>query len=115
MLEYERVASALILRDLGDIRHPDFRADVERLIEDGQARLVFDVSGLSVHSVTFALLICWRTLATDRGGDLVLVRPTTVLQRHLEALGIDKRLLIFEREEDGLAYLHFGDSPPTAS
>ena len=114
-LEGESVGSVTILRNIGDIRQPAFRAEIEDLVEQRHRQIVLDIETLSLHSVTFALLIRWRREFIDRGGDLVLVKPSDPVRKALASLGLLDQLTVNDHEATGAEPLHRESARPSWS
>jgi anti-anti-sigma factor len=108
-LEKTRYEDVLILRFVGEFdtfNLPGFQERVEKMVEGGDVRFVMDVRLLKfINSSALGYLIRLSKQLRERGGDLLLARPSKFLKKTLLTLGLEEVFKIFETVEDAL--LHF--------
>ena len=79
---------------------------VWKLIERGHRYFVINLGNVSYLDNSGLGQLCWiYTIARNRGGDMVLVNPTTRTRRLLEITKLNTVFRAFESEADALAGL----------
>ena len=82
-------------------------------LETGTHHLLIHLNAVEYAGSSFVgRLLAMRKMIGSRGGQTILLRPSRILQRVLEALGLDEIFRIVASEEDALRELR-GDSSPS--
>jgi anti-sigma B factor antagonist len=85
---------------------------IDRFIEDGARRMVFDLSALKfISSGGLGYFIQTAKRLRALGGDLVLARPPESFGWVIQTLGIDRVIKVFPDEAEAVAHL---DAAPDA-
>jgi anti-sigma B factor antagonist len=112
-LEKRIVQDAVVLTFKGELdtynleRHA---REIDALIESGHTKLGYDLTDLTfVNSAALGYLIRATKLARDRGGDVVLIRPSPFAWTTIRTLGLESLFLVFGSVEGATAYLDHGD------
>jgi anti-anti-sigma factor len=93
---------------------PSVASRVDRLIEDGNVRLVFDLGTMPfVSSSAVGYLVRTRKAVLSRGGDVVLVRPSKIVAKVLEVLGLGDFFRVAVSTEEALR-IYLRDTDLTA-
>jgi anti-anti-sigma factor len=93
---------------------PSVASRVDRLIEDGNVRLVFDIGSMPfVSSSAVGYLVRTRKAVLSNGGDVVLVRPSKIVAKVLDVLGLGDFFRVAPSTEEALR-IYLRDTDLTA-
>ncbi len=108
-LEKKRYDEIVILKFTGELEAfnlPGFTERMERWIQSGDVRFVFDVRLLTfLNSSAFGYILRLRKVLAEKGGGLVLARPSKFVRKTIKTYGVEGILPLAETVED--AILHF--------
>jgi anti-anti-sigma factor len=89
---------------------PAFSERMDRMIEGGDRKFVFDLRLLEfVSSAALVHLITTAKRLASRGGEMVLARPGTFIRKTLTTLGLDQVFRTFESVEAGVKHFRPGE------
>jgi anti-sigma B factor antagonist len=82
----------------------DLSDTLRTLLDRGCRRIVLDLERVTFFdSAGLGELIAWRKRTVERGGDIVLLRPTGKVRDLLVMLRLDRMFRIFDQEPEALA------------
>jgi len=82
------------------------RQQAREMIEDGFVHFVISLANVSYLDNSGLGQLCWiYTVAHNRGGDMVLLRPTERIKRLLNITKLDTVFHCFEHEFEAIAFL----------
>ena len=82
----------------------DLSDTLRTLLERGGRRIVLDLEKVTfLDSAGLGELIAWRKRTVERGGDIVLLRPTGKVRELLIMLHLDRMFRIFDAETEAKA------------
>ena len=100
------VALLVFRGDLDADNLAEFSQDVDRLLQEGRARIALDTSRLDfVSSAALGYILRLKQRTEEHGGGMVLVRPNPQLRKALHVLGLDEHFRVFDSAE--AAVRHF--------
>jgi anti-anti-sigma factor len=112
-LEKHRYEDVIILKFTGEFdtfNLPAFSERIDRMIEGGDHRFVFDLRLLKfINSAALGYLIKTSKRLASHGGEMVLARPSKFIQKTLTTLGLDDVFRIFESVEAGVKHFRTGE------
>ena len=86
---------------------PSLEQTVDRMMDDGARRLVFNLGQVQfISSPALAYLVKTLRRTEREGGDLVLSQPSQFLRSTIRVLGLDEMFWVFSSDREALA--HFG-------
>lgn len=113
-LEKLRYDDIVILKFTGEFdtfNLPAFSERIDRMIQQGDVYLVLDLHLLKfINSAALGYLIKTSKGVKEKGGELVLARPSKFLRKTLITLGLDGVFKIFETVHDGITHFKKGES-----
>ena len=93
-----------------------FQKQVQRVIEAGYIRLIFDCDGLNyVSSTGIGSFTTFLKTVKPRGGDLVLLQIQPKVHEVFQLLGFSQFFTIRDRLEDAVAFFANGAESPESS
>lgn len=105
-IEIRRSGQAVILDLAGrlSVLEPSLRQLAWRLIEEGQRHFVIGLGNVSYLDNSGLGQLCWiYTVARNRGGDMVLLKPTPRTRKLLNITKLDTVFQTFDHEADAIA------------
>jgi len=109
IVDREEVQEAILIRPTGEVgltSVPRLWSNLKALVEDGQ-NVVVDLSAIqSIDSAGVEALVDAGHLFLQRGQRFVLAKPTSVVQRLIDIVCLDKVIPIFASLEDALDSFH---------
>jgi anti-sigma B factor antagonist len=112
-IRHREIEDALVLTFAGELdafNLERYAARVEDLLEAGHVKLAYDLSDLTfASSGALGDLIRTKKRAREKGGDVVLIRPSVFVWRTLRTLGLGDLFLLFDTAVAAAAHLCHGD------
>lgn len=109
-------ANVVILKFTGEFdtfNLPGFSERIDRMIALGDVRMVLDLHLLKfINSAALGYLIKTHKAVKEKGGEMVLARPSKFLKKTLVTLGLDGVFKIFDTVEHGIGHFKGGNVPP---
>ena len=105
-IEIRRTDRVVILELAGrlSVLEPSLRDLAWELIEHGERYFVISLANVSYLDNSGLGQLCWiYTVLQNRGGEIVLLRPTSRVKKLLEITKLDTVLQSFEREREAVA------------
>jgi len=111
-LEKKRYDDLVILKFTGEFdtfNLPAFSERIDRMIALGDTRMVLDLHLLKfINSAALGYLIKTHKVLREKGGEMVLARPSKFLRKTLVTLGLDGVFKIFDTVENGIGHFKGG-------
>ncbi|MFV1959654.1 MAG: STAS domain-containing protein [Planctomycetota bacterium] len=108
-LEKKRYEDIIILKFTGEmdsVNLPLLQERVEKLIDSGSVKFIFDVHLLTfANSTSFGYLLSLRRKLADQGGYIALANPSKFMRKALVTFGVEDAFPIFESVEDAILHL----------
>jgi anti-anti-sigma factor len=108
-LRKSRYDDIVLLKFTGELETfnlPDFSDRMDRMIAGGDRDYVLDLHLLTfINSAALGYLIRTARTVKEKGGEVVLARPSRFVRKTLVTLGLEQVFPVFETVEDGI--LHF--------
>src|SRR5215510_10530297 len=104
-IEVRQIHNIIILELAGrvDVLENGLRELACQLIESGHCRFVVNLANVSYLDNSGLGQLCWiYTVARNRGGDLVLLRPTARIRKLLSITKLDSVFRCFEQEVEAV-------------
>ena len=90
---------------------PGFSERIDRMIALGDVRMVLDLHLLKfINSAALGYLIKTHKAVKEKGGEMVLARPSKFLKKTLVTLGLDGVFKIFDTVENAISHFKDGKS-----
>jgi anti-anti-sigma factor len=110
-LRYDEVVILKFTGEFDTFNLPAFSERIDRMIQQGDVHLVLDLHLLKfINSAALGYLIKTSKAVKEKGGELVLARPSKFLRKTLITLGLDGVFKIFETVHDGITHFKRGES-----
>jgi len=88
----------------------EFQERMERLLQEGDTRIVLNARGLSfANTATFGFLYYLHETLQRRGGYFLLCELSPKINRIVNMLGLARRLAVYRTEEAALAAARSGE------
>lgn len=88
---------------------PGFSERIDRMIAVGDTRMVLDLHLLKfINSAALGYLIKTHKAVKEKGGEMVLARPSKFLKKTLVTLGLDGVFKIFDTAENAVSHFKNG-------
>ena len=108
-LQKHRYDDIVILKFTGELETfnlPVFSEKLDRMIEVGDREFILDLYLLRfINSAALGYLIRTAKTVREKGGEIVIARPSKFIKKTLITLGLEQVFKVFENVEDGI--LHF--------
>jgi anti-sigma B factor antagonist len=112
-LEKHRYEDVVILKFTGEFdtfNLPAFSERIDKMIEAGDTSLVLDLHLLKfINSAALGYLIKTSKSVGQKGGEMVLARPSKFIKKTLMTLGLDDVFKIFESVEAAIQHFKTGE------
>ncbi len=112
-LEKHRYEDVVILKFTGEFdtfNLPAFSERIDRMINAGDEHFVFDLRLLKfINSAALGYLIKTSKRLEQKGGAMVLARPSKFIKKTLTTLGLDDVFKMFESVEAGVQHFRTGE------
>ena len=113
-LEKKRYDDVVILKFTGEFdafNLPTFSQKIDQMIEAGDTQLILDLHALKfINSAALGYLIKTSKRVKEKGGEVVIARPSKFIQKTLVTLGLDGVFQHFEGVEDAIIHFKKGES-----
>jgi anti-sigma B factor antagonist len=91
-----------------------FSSKIDNLVEDGYHSLVFNLHLLKfINSSALGYLVKTKKLVEEKGGDIVIVKPSKFVKKALTVVGLHELFNIYETNEEAVLSFHKGDDVET--
>jgi anti-anti-sigma factor len=108
-LQKHRYDDIVILKFTGELETfnlPTFSERMDRMVEAGDRDFILDLYLLRfINSAALGYLIRTAKVVREKGGEIVIARPSKFIKKTLVTLGLEQVFKVFENVEDGI--LHF--------
>jgi len=112
-LEKHRYEDVVILKFTGEFdtfNLPAFSERIDRMITSGDDKFVFDLRLLKfINSAALGYLITTSRRLKEKGGEMVLARPSKFIKKTLTTLGLDDVFKMFESVEAAVKHFRTGE------
>ncbi len=112
-VERKQWGDVTILQFIGEFdafNLPTFSSKIDHLVEQGNVKLVFNLHLLTfINSSALGYLVKTKRAVEEKGGDLVIARPSKFVKKALTVLGMHEFFRIFDTEEEGVLSFHRGE------
>ena len=112
-LEKHRYEDVIILKFTGEFdtfNLPAFSERIDRMIGGGDLRFVFDLRLLKfINSAALGYLIKTSKRLAEKGGEMVLARPSKFIKKTLATLGLDDVFKMYESVEAAVQHFRTGE------
>jgi anti-sigma B factor antagonist len=99
--QHGEVAVVTVAGELDMATAPQLQQEVNRLVDDGQSHLVFDLAGVSFcDSTGLSVFVRARNRCEAAGGEVSLAAPQRAVQRILEVSGLVEVLHTYPTVEE---------------
>jgi anti-anti-sigma factor len=105
-IEIRQCGQAVVLELAGrlSVLEPSLRQLAWEFIEQGQRYFVISLGNVSYLDNSGLGQLCWiYTVARNRGGDMVLLKPTSRIRKLLNITKLDAVFKTFDHEADAIA------------
>ncbi|MHC4470437.1 MAG: STAS domain-containing protein [Planctomycetota bacterium] len=93
---------------------PTFSSKIDNLVEQGFAKLVFNLKLLKfINSSALGYLVKTKKAVEEKDGDMVISSPSKFVKKALTALGLHEFFSIFESDEEAVLFYHRGEEVET--
>ena len=80
------------------------RAELRKRIQEGQVRFILDLSGVPfLDSSGLSVLVNSLKAARERGGDIVLLKPSKQVKTLIELTRLHRVFTVFDNEDDAVS------------
>jgi anti-anti-sigma factor len=108
-LQKNRYDDIVLLKFTGELETfnlPTFSERMDRMIEAGDREFILDLHLLKfINSAALGYLIRTAKVVREKGGEVVIARPSKFIRKTLVTLGLEQVFKVYETVEDGI--LHF--------
>ena len=112
-LEKHRYDDIIILKFTGEFdtfNLPGFSERIDKMISQGDNLMILDLHLLKfINSAALGYLIKTSKSVSDKGGELVMARPSKFVKKTLSTLGLDSVFKMYTTVEDAIQHFKKGE------